>query len=174
MLHTSAKTERPSATVALRKMENETIIKKCKNFFRSEDPERKDILSKLVGIAIKSAKSGKQLDIASFEKEAQSIGIDISSENGAVQLVDLKAVISLANSYLNLAVKDEDVLAVGGREMVVDEMTTRAKVLARIAKRPINEAGDFLEQPEYVILKMPKVMEKSKQNGVYNEFVQKG
>lgn len=108
---------------------------------------RKDELNCLGNYSVELAKLGNTLDdnqLIQYIGQKGGRFIDVSSENRAVDLVDVKAAIILGYDIAYGHVKEDTIASLGGMNKVLDEMSKQAKETAKLNGYTPNMAGDFM------------------------------
>ena len=121
----------PNAKDVVQKLYSEKRIEEQKNSYRINNPMRKERLGQLANVAYTLAKQGNTLSNDLVLKGIEAINgekIDISSENRAVELVDVAAAIKLAYARATGQISDKEINQLGGQSKILDEMNVQAKM----------------------------------------------
>ena len=83
--------------------------------------------------------------------------IQVGGENPAIEDVDISAIISLAKARTIGFIDDKTINEVGEPAKLVDEMSARAKLIAKDDNRTMDMAREYLDHPKTVAATMPKI-----------------
>ena len=128
--------------------------------------QREGYLNQLGNSVTEIAMSGGILSPEELVQYAESRGgrpIDISSQNKVIELVDVKAAISLGYAIANGYVQETAIQSLGGKAKIIDEMSMQAKKTAEEYQMSSDNAGDFLKHPSDIINDMQMREESEKQ-----------
>ena len=86
-----------------------------------------------------------------FAERRGGMPIDIWSENRNVEMVDVKAAMSLGSAIAHGYINERDISSIGGNARLVDEMSRQAKQTASEWQVSPDKAGDYLNHPTDVL-----------------------
>lgn len=139
-------------------MIEEQTAREYKEQFRINHKDRIPMLMQLYNSAIELGTNNNltEEDLINYATQRGGREINLNGENPAVEAVDISAVISLARARINGFMDDKAIDEVGGPAKLVDEMSVRAKMIAKDDNRSFDMAKDYLENPITIASSMEK------------------
>lgn len=149
----------PSGSRTTLQMIEEQTMQEYRDSFRIQHKDRVPLLNQLYNSAIEYGKLNNLTrdSLLEYASKRGATIIEVGGENPAIEEVDVSAVISLAMARINGFMDDKAIGEVGGPAKLIDEMSVRAKLIAKDDNRTMDMAGEYLEHPTAIAATMPKV-----------------
>lgn len=149
----------PSGANTTLQMIEQKAMQEYQDSFRINHKNRVPLLNQLYNSAMELGDFNDLTneDLINYTSKKSEAPIQVGGENPAIEDVDISAIISLAKARTIGFIDDKTINEVGGPAKLVDEMSARAKLIAKDDNRTMDMAREYLDHPKTVAATMPKI-----------------